>query len=59
MARLHIHPVGLFLLFFGLISWVVALGGLGASTNDCIKNRPKGTAANYCGAASGASEAMR
>ncbi|GLC42423.1 hypothetical protein PLESTB_001096900 [Pleodorina starrii] len=39
MARLHIHPVGLFLLFFGLLSWVVALGGLGASTKDCTQNR--------------------
>ncbi|KAG2446745.1 hypothetical protein HYH02_008306 [Chlamydomonas schloesseri] len=48
MARLHIHPVGLFLLFFGLLSWVVALGGLGASTNDCMNNRPPGAKADYC-----------
>ncbi|PNG99589.1 High osmolarity signaling protein SHO1, partial [Tetrabaena socialis] len=47
-ARLHIHPVGLFLLFFGLLSWVVALGGLGASTRDCITNRPPGAKADYC-----------
>lgn len=32
MARLHIHPVGLGLIFFGLLSWVVALGGLGVGT---------------------------
>ncbi|GIL81025.1 hypothetical protein Vretimale_9254 [Volvox reticuliferus] len=41
MARLHIHPVGLFLLFFGLLSWVVALGGLGASTKDCTESAKK------------------
>lgn len=34
MARLHIHPVGLGLIFFGLLSWVVALGGLGVGSSD-------------------------
>jgi hypothetical protein len=28
MARLHIHPLGLGLIFFGLLSWIIALGGL-------------------------------
>lgn len=38
MARLHIHPIGLFLIFFGLLVWVVALGGLAASTKYCHDN---------------------
>eukprot|EP00798_Chlamydomonas_sp_ICE-L_P027703 gene27703-7345_t len=35
MAKLALHPVGLALLFFGLLSWVVALGGVAASTKFC------------------------
>ncbi|GFR51189.1 hypothetical protein Agub_g13532 [Astrephomene gubernaculifera] len=46
MARLHIHPVGLALLFLGLVSWVVALGGLGASTRDCIVHGSSNTTLN-------------
>ncbi|KAL6761310.1 hypothetical protein V8C86DRAFT_2535501 [Haematococcus lacustris] len=34
-VRLHLHPIGLGLLVFGLLSWVVALGGLAASTQFC------------------------
>mmetsp|Transcript_11391 Transcript_11391/g.24480 ORF Transcript_11391/g.24480 Transcript_11391/m.24480 type:complete len:199 (+) Transcript_11391:1309-1905(+) len=37
-CKVHIHPVGLVLLFFGLLCWVVALGGLGAATNFCYNN---------------------
>ena len=29
MARLQIHPVGLLLVIFGLLSWVITLGGVG------------------------------
>lgn len=35
MAKLALHPVGLALLFLGLISWVVALGGLAATSKYC------------------------
>mmetsp|Transcript_11391 Transcript_11391/g.24481 ORF Transcript_11391/g.24481 Transcript_11391/m.24481 type:complete len:178 (-) Transcript_11391:358-891(-) len=35
MARLHIHPVGLALIFFGFLVWIVALGGLSAVTYNC------------------------
>lgn len=41
MARLHIHPIGLCLIFFGLLVWVVALGGLAASTKYCHDNSEK------------------
>lgn len=47
MARLHIHPVGLFLIFFGLLVWVVALGGLAASTRFCVKNASKQATNKY------------
>ncbi|MEW5304267.1 MAG: hypothetical protein WDW38_011290 [Sanguina aurantia] len=48
MAKLHIHPVGLGLIFFGLLSWVVALGGLGATTSFCDANRPAGSGHGFC-----------
>lgn len=35
MAKLHIHPIGLGLILFGLLSWVVALGGIAACTQFC------------------------
>eukprot|EP00798_Chlamydomonas_sp_ICE-L_P017118 gene17118-23420_t len=38
MAKLALHPVGLALIFFGLLSWVVALGGIAASTKYCHDN---------------------
>lgn len=46
MARkLHIHPVGLALIFLGLVSWIVALGGLAATTQYCRTQDDSGTGA--------------
>lgn len=39
MARLQIHPGGLLMNIFGLLVWVVALGGLGASTFQCTQTQ--------------------
>lgn len=44
MAKLHIHPIGLVLIFFGILAWMVALGGLAATTNYCLKDND----ASYC-----------
>lgn len=33
--KLHIHPIGLGLIIFGMLSWVIALGGLSATTQFC------------------------
>ncbi|KAF8068254.1 hypothetical protein HT031_001941 [Scenedesmus sp. PABB004] len=35
MARLQIHPIGLAVVLFGLLSWTLALGGIGAATYGC------------------------
>lgn len=38
MARLQIHPLGLFIVIFGLLAWVIALGGAGAASYNCQKS---------------------
>ena len=38
MARLQIHPGGLIMNIFGLLVWVVALGGCGAVSYQCQQN---------------------
>jgi len=38
MARLQIHPLGLFIVVFGLLAWVIALGGAGAASYNCQKS---------------------
>lgn len=35
MVKLHLHPIGLGIIVFGLLSWVVALGGVAACTQFC------------------------
>jgi hypothetical protein len=35
MAKLQVHPLGLGVVIFGLLVWIIALGGLGASTYKC------------------------
>ncbi|KIZ07467.1 hypothetical protein MNEG_0477 [Monoraphidium neglectum] len=35
MARLQIHPVGLAVVIFGLLSWIVTLAGVGAASYQC------------------------
>mmetsp|Transcript_17565 Transcript_17565/g.30141 ORF Transcript_17565/g.30141 Transcript_17565/m.30141 type:complete len:180 (+) Transcript_17565:90-629(+) len=42
MRKLHIHPVGLGLLVCGFLSWIVALGGLAATTQFC-RTQPDAT----------------
>jgi len=36
--KLQIHPAGLLIILLSLAAWVVALGGIGSSTNQCVKN---------------------
>jgi len=78
MAKLHLHPVGLVLIFFGCVlcttndwtcrlcngcileswwfhvnnrflAWVVALGGIAATTNFCLKTPVRNeSAGSYC-----------
>lgn len=45
MAKLAIHPVGLAVVIFGLLCWVIALGGLGAATYGCQSTNSY----EYCG----------
>lgn len=35
MAKLQVHPLALVVVVFGLLVWVIALGGLGAATYKC------------------------
>jgi hypothetical protein len=35
IMALHVHAAGLFFMCFGLLVWIVALAGLGASTYNC------------------------
>ena len=35
MPKLAIHPVGLAVTIFGLLVWIIALGGVGAATSGC------------------------
>lgn len=37
MAKLQIHPVGLAVVIFGFLTWVIALGGTGAASYQCQK----------------------
>lgn len=37
MAKLAIHPVGLVVIIFGMLVWIIALGGVGAATYSCQK----------------------
>lgn len=46
MAKLHLHPIGLFLIFFGLASWIIALGGLAATTAFCRSQDANATLAD-------------
>jgi hypothetical protein len=35
MAKLQIHPVGLGVIIFAFLVWIIALGGCGAATYAC------------------------
>lgn len=35
MAKLQVHPLALAAVVFGLLVWIIALGGLGAATYKC------------------------
>lgn len=37
MARLQVHPIALGVVIFGLLVWLIALGGLGAASFQCQK----------------------
>lgn len=37
MAKLAIHPIGLAVTVFGLLAWIIGLGGIGAATYGCQK----------------------
>lgn len=43
--RLKIHPAGLAVVLFGFIVWVIALGGIGATTYDCRQDNSDSTCA--------------
>lgn len=45
--RLQIHPAGLIIILLALASWVVALGGVGVSSNNCVADASKTTSATY------------
>lgn len=48
MTKLAIHPVGLAVTIFGLLVWIIALGGVGAATYSCQKvNSYEFCAKNY------------
>lgn len=50
MVKLHIHPVGLGLIIFGFLTWLVALGGIAATTNFCMSGQspPGESTYSYC-----------
>lgn len=35
MAKLQVHPLSLGIIVFGVLVWVIALGGLGAASYQC------------------------
>lgn len=37
MAKLQVHPLALAVVLFGILVWVIALGGCAASTYKCTQ----------------------